>query len=325
MPQLDPMMATLVTDPFDDEEWFFEPKWDGVRAAAVCADVTRLVSRNGRDITVAYPELHDIHRHIDTLPAVLDGEIVVFESSVPSFEKLQSRIHVRGRTEIQRLMKAIPVAYIVFDVLYLDGHDVTMRPYVERRRLLEEHLSTTPSLQLSPAVRGTGIALFDAAKAQGLEGIVAKRLDSVYETGRRSKAWLKVKTTFDADVVVAGWSEGGGGTNGQLGSIATAVYEGDVLRYTGSVGTGFTDKTRRSVRGKLERLATDECPFPPQMLKGKPELRRAHWVRPELVAMIEFRQLTSAGKLRAPAFKGLRDDKGPQQCTYEELRKAAGL
>jgi hypothetical protein len=184
-------------------------------------------------------------------------------------------------------MKTTPVAYVVFDVLYIDGRDVRQRPYSERRALLEMKLKTTPSLQLSPAIPHDGITLFEAARKQGLEGIVAKRIDSVYETGRRSKAWLKVKTTFDADIVIAGWSEGGGGTNGQLGSIATAVYEGDTLRYTRSVGTGFTDKTRRSVREELERLATDECPFGPETLKGKNELRRAHWVRPELVAMIE--------------------------------------
>jgi bifunctional non-homologous end joining protein LigD len=319
------MLATLVTESSDSDDWVFEPKWDGVRAAAVCTSETRLISRNGRDITVAYPELHEIHEQIDGTDAILDGEIVAFDGGVPSFEKLQSRIHVRGRADIERLMKTTPVAYVVFDVLYLDGRDVRQRPYSERRALLEMKLKTTPSLQLSPAIPHDGIALFEAAREQGLEGIVAKRIDSVYETGRRSKAWLKVKTTFDADIVIAGWSEGGGGTNGQLGSIATAVYEGGTLRYTGSVGTGFTDKTRRSVREDLERLATDECPFPPETLKGKTELRRAHWVRPELVAMIEFRQLTTAGKLRAPSFKGLRDDKDPQECTYDELRKAAGL
>jgi bifunctional non-homologous end joining protein LigD len=218
------------------------------------------------------------------------------------------------------------VIYVAFDVLYLNGRNVTKLPYTQRRELLEKEVEVASWLQLSPAIASKGVALFEAARAQGLEGIVAKRADSIYELGRRSKAWLKVKTVFEADVVVAGWSEGGGGRNGMLGSLVTATYDEDgKLRYNGSVGTGFTQKSYALVSSKLEPLATDKCPFPPQTLKDKPELRRAHWVKPRLVAMVEFRQLTSAGKLRAPSFKGLRTDKKPKDCTYDELRKAAGL
>jgi bifunctional non-homologous end joining protein LigD len=324
MPSLDPMLATLVQDPFDGDDWFFEPKWDGVRAAAVCTDETRLISRNRKDITVAYPELATINDHVKAADAILDGEIVAFEDDAPSFEKLQSRMHVRGAAEIQRLMKTIPVVYIVFDVLYLDGRDVTGLPYTERRALLESNVDTTSWLQLSPAVPGTGTAMFEAARAQNLEGVVAKRADSVYEHGR-SKAWLKIKTTYEADIVIAGWSEGGGGHNGVLGSIVTSVYEDGALRYTGSVGTGFSDRSRALAQQRLEGLAIDDCPFPASTLKGKRELRFAHWVRPELVAMVEFRQLTTAGKLRAPSFKGLRDDKAPEDCTFEQLKRSAGL
>jgi bifunctional non-homologous end joining protein LigD len=167
--------------------------------------------------------------------------------------------------------------------------------------------------------------LFEVARAQALEGIVAKRCDSRYEIGRRSKAWLKIKTTFDADVVIAGWNEGAGHRSGRLGSLVCAVYEGDALRYIGSVGTGFTAKTLEMLEDRLRPLGTEDQPFAREALKGKPELKHAHWVRPELVAMVEFRQLTSAGKLRAPSFKGLRDDKSPTECTFVELRAAAGL
>lgn len=160
---------------------------------------------------------------------------------------------------------------------------------------------------------------------QALEGIVAKRNDAPYEIGRRSKAWLKIKTTFEADVVIAGWNEGGGGRSGRLGSLVCAVYDGPALRYVGGVGTGFTQATMAMLEDRLGPLATDEVPFSTEQLKGKPELRRAHWVRPELVAMVEFRQLTSAGKLRAPSFKGTRDDKPPRECTFEELLASAGL
>jgi bifunctional non-homologous end joining protein LigD len=324
-PSLAPMLATLVTKSFDDQAWAFEPKWDGVRAAAVCDEETRLLSRNNKDITVAYPELHRIHEQLVAIDAILDGEIVAFEDGIPSFEKLQSRMHVRSESEIRHLMRTIPVAYVAFDLVYLDGRDLTKLAYAKRRELLEAAVVTRPWLQISPAVTGDGVALFEAAREQGLEGIVAKRLDSRYESGKRSKSWLKVKTTFEADVVVAGWVEGGGRRGGQLGSLVMAVYDEDRLRYVGGVGTGFTGKTLELVRQKLEPLATNEAPFTRDEMKGKPELRHAHWVRPEGVAAVEFRQLTAAGKLRAPSFKGLREDKDPGDCTLDELRAAAGI
>jgi len=304
------MLATLVTEAFDDEKWAFEPKWDGVRAAALCDAKTKLVSRNGNDVTVAYPELADLHGSIKAKDAILDGEICAFEGGVPSFQKLQMRMHVRAPAEIERLSKQIPVVYIVFDLLRLDGKDLTKKPYVERRKLLDEVLKPNKTLQISPMTIGDGKALFEAARAQNLEGIVAKRLDSRYEPGR-SKAWLKVKTTFDADVVVAGWRHGG--------TVVSAVYDGDHLRYTGGVGTGYTQRTLSDLRERYEKLSTDE----PQLPVTR-ELRDVHWIRPELVAIVEFRQLTGDGKLRAPSFKGLRDDKSPRECTWEELVKASG-
>lgn len=319
------MLATLVTDAFDDDRWAFEPKWDGVRTFAVCNGSPRLISRNQRDITIAYPELADMHRQLAGKNAIVDGEIVAFEGGVPSFEKLQSRIHVRDPREIERLRTLIPVAYIAFDLIYIDGRNLTSLPYTERRDRLESSLEATAALQISPRHPEHGTQLFEAARAQGLEGIVAKRLDARYEPGARSKSWLKVKTTFEADVVVAGWNEGGGGRNGRLGSLVCAVYEDRALRYVGSVGTGFTQASLARMEAELRSRPSDEVPFPPQTLKEKRELRQAHWVRPDLVAMIEFRQLTSAGKLRAPSFKGLREDKSPDECTFGELKKAAGV
>jgi bifunctional non-homologous end joining protein LigD len=324
-PPPQPMLATLIPESFDDDAWAFEPKWDGVRAVSTCDEATTIISRNQRDITVAYPELHRTHDQLVAINAMVDGEIVAFDDGVPSFEKLQSRIHVRGPAEIERLRKTIPVVYVLFDLLYLDGTDLTTRPYDERRRLLEETLVVTPTIQLSPMTTGDGRALFEAARAQNLEGIVAKRRSSVYEIGKRSKQWLKVKTTFEGDVVIAGWTEGQGRRGGGLGALVLAAYEGEGLRFVGSVGTGFTERTIELLEDRLRPLAIDESPFDKPTLKGKAELRRAHWVRPELVAMIEFRQLTSAAKLRAPSFKGLRDDKDPRDCTMDGLRKAAGL
>ncbi|MEX0875490.1 MAG: non-homologous end-joining DNA ligase [Actinomycetota bacterium] len=321
LPPLNPMLATLITRPFDDDEWAFEPKWDGIRALSVCDEETKLVSRNDRDVTVAYPELHEMHKQLVALDAIVDGEIVAFEDGVPSFQKLQSRMHVRGAHDISRLMKTIPVAYIAFDLIYLDGRDLRELSYSERRELLDQSVVATRWFQLSPFVQGDGRPLFEAASAQGLEGVVGKRLSSRYESGQRSKNWLKIKTTFDADVVIAGWNEGG---SGGLRSLVTAVYDGDRLRSTGTVGTGFDVRSREMLEGMLRPLETDEVPFSQAELKGKPELRHAHWVRPELVATVEFRQLTAAGKLRAPSFKGLREDLDPRECTFAKLRDSAG-
>lgn len=303
------MLAAAAADAFDDDRWTFEPKWDGVRAIAICDEGVRLVSRNRKDITVAYPELHDLSARLVALNAMLDGEIVAMHDGKPSFERLQNRMHVRNRTEIERLAKTIPVTYLAFDLIYLDGRSLVGLPLEERRRLLEETVVSSEFVQLSPSFPGKGVALFDAAKEQHLEGIVAKKLGSKYEPGRRSKAWLKIKTVQDADVVIGGWLPGEGRRTGTIGSLLLGAYSGGDLIYAGAVGTGFDDRTLALLHQRLAGLEQDSPPFTVESLRGsKPELRHARWVKPELVATVEFREITSAGKLRAPSFKGLRSD-----------------
>jgi bifunctional non-homologous end joining protein LigD len=324
-PPLDPMLATLVPETFDDPEWGFEPKWDGIRALAVCEEETRLISRNERDITVAYPELHRLHEQVVALDAILDGEIVAFDNGVPSFQRLQQRMHLRDQRRVEEMTRRIPVAYIVFDLLYLDGRDLTGEPLAERRQILVETIVPSEQIQISPMTEGSGKALFQAAADQGLEGIMAKRLASLYLPGARSRDWLKVKLSFDADVVIVGWTEGGGNRAGTLGSLVMAVYDGEDLRYVGNVGTGFD---RHSLADALERMkALEETrpPFPSDTLRSRPELRQAHWVTPSLVARVEHRQLTSAGRLRSPSFQGFREDKTPEECTYDHLVAEAGV
>lgn len=314
-----PMLATLTPEAFDDSDWLFEPKWDGIRAIAICSDDTRLISRNDRDITVAYPELHRIHNQVVALDAMLDGEIVAFEEGIPSFQRLQGRMHLRDPRRIEQMADQVPVAYIVFDLIYLDGVDLTAKPLEERRQLLEQSLVISETVQISPVTQGDGVALFAAASSQGLEGIMAKRRTSTYKPGARSRDWLKVKVTFDADVVIVGWTEGEGQRARSLGSLVMAVYDGDDLRYVGNVGTGFN---RDSLEDALKRLGdVDQAdpPFPTDVVRSRPELRRAHWVAPSLVAKVEHRQLTSAGRLRAPSFQGFREDKTPQECTWDQL------
>jgi bifunctional non-homologous end joining protein LigD len=324
-PPADPMLATLTADAFDDPEWVFEPKWDGIRAIAVCTDETRLISRNDRDITVAYPELRRLDNHVVALDATLDGEIVALDQGIPSFQKLQQRMHLRDERRIEQMASKVPVAYIVFDLLYIDGKDLTHQPWEARRKVLEEVLVQSERIQLSPVTEGEGVALFQAAGEQGLEGIMAKRRTSPYKPGARSRDWLKVKIVFDADVVVVGWTEGEGQRAGTLGSLVMAVYDGDDLRYVGNVGTGFNRDTLADAFERLDALDETKPPFSTQVLRSRAELRRAHWVTPSLVIRVEHRQLTSAGRLRAPSFQGFRDDKTPSECTWKQLADEAGL
>ncbi len=315
-PPPEPMLATVGDGPFDDPEWLFEPKWDGVRAIAVCGEETRLLSRNRKDVTVAYPELRRLNNQVVALDAMLDGEIVALEDGVPSFQLLQRRMHLRDESKIERMSRIAPVVYMVFDLLSMDGRDLTGFPFTRRREMLEEAIVPSSHLSLSPVTAGAGVALFQAVSEQGLEGIMAKRRTSPYRPGARTKDWLKVKVAFDADVVILGWTEGEGRRSGHFGSLVMAVYDGADLRYVGNVGTGFDEETLREVDEKLAAAGTSISPFPPGDL---PELRQVHWLSAFLVARVEHRQLTSAGRLRAPSFQGFRDDKLPEECTWEQL------
>jgi len=318
-PRPHPMLATSTAEAFDDPEWTFEPKWDGIRAIAICDDETRLISRNEHNITVAYPELHALHDRLVALEVMFDGEIVAFEDGRPSFQRLQQRMHLRDQRQIEQMARRIPVVYMAFDVLYVDGHDLTSRPLQERRRILEETIVPSDQVQVSPMTEGDGVALFQAAAEHRLEGVVAKRLSSRYRPGARSRDWLKVKVTFDADVVIVGWTEGEGRRAESFGSLVMAVYDDSELRYVGNVGTGFDQGALDDALERLHALEEADSPFPSDALGSRPELRRAHWVSPSLVARVEHRQLTEAGRLRAPSFQGFREDQDPEQCTYDQL------
>ncbi|MGH2749682.1 MAG: non-homologous end-joining DNA ligase [Actinomycetota bacterium] len=329
-PELAPMMATLEREAFDDDKWLFEPKWDGVRALAVCEHETMLVSRSHKDMTASYPELHKLHEQLVAHDAVVDGEVVAFDRGRPSFEKLQSRINLQDAQQIERAMKAIPVSYIAFDLLYLDGRSVVGEPLERRRTLLEELVVPSGRIQVSQAVPGEGKALSDAARAQNLEGIVAKRLGSPYRVGKRTREWLKIKVTSDADVVIGGWSPGEGARSSSFGALLAGVYDDEGLRFIGAVGTGFSDRMLSDLVPRLQAHESERCPFiedptglPPSRF-GK-ALRNARWCEPSLVAAVEFRELTAGLRLRAPSFKGLRTDKSPDECTLAALIEAAGV
>ena len=319
-PPLEPMLATLTGDAFDDPEWLYEPKWDGVRALALCDDTSKLVSRLGNTVTAGYPELSNLHDRLVALDAIIDGEIIAFDGAAPSFQKLQRRMHVRGDRQLTALVRESPVTFMAFDLIYLDGASLFAEELGKRRRLLEAIIVPNERLQISPAIVGEGTALYRAAEEQGLEGIVAKRIASTYEPGRRSPSWLKIKPSSDLDAVVVGWTEGSGRRQGTLGALILALYDQEgKLQHIGNVGTGFDKHSLKAAIDRLEVLPVGSNPFHVRFLKTNSDLKAAHWVAPTLVAIVEYRQVTNAGKLRAPSFKGFRDDKAATSCTLDQL------
>jgi len=323
LPPMDPMTATLADEAFDDDRWIFEPKWDGVRALATCTDQTLILSRSLRDITGSYPELSRIHEQLVALEAVVDGEIVTLHEGRPSFERLQSRINLTNERDIKSAMQTCPVTFIAFDLLYLDGRSLLGAPLEERKALLEAAVVPTDRIDVSTYIEGEGRTLYSVAEQSRLEGIVAKKLGSPYRSGRRSKEWLKIKTTHDVDVVIGGWSEGEGSRSSRFGALLVGVFDGATLRFIGAVGTGFSDRMLGDLMAQLRPLQRESSPFDPDPSKDRSKwgkaLKNPTWVEPKLAAQVEYRELTSGGKLRAPSFKSLRSDKEAAECTAESL------
>jgi bifunctional non-homologous end joining protein LigD len=316
-PDIEPMLATGGDNKaFDDPKWVFEPKWDGVRTLAfIDGESIKLRSRRGRDVNDLYPELGGIPERLSGLNALLDGEIVALdENSRPSFERIQQRFTLQRATE--RAMKQYPIDYIAFDMLWLDGESLMERPLEERRALLERHLVPGAHVQISPQIPAQGKAFFDVAKARGLEGVIAKKLGSAYKPGQRTRDWMKIKAVRQIDCVIVGWSAGQGARGTSLGSLLLGVYRDGRLTYAGHVGTGFTNKTLKTVKDALTPLETDAPPveLPP---KDEVDVRAVTWVRPELVCEVEYLEFTSSGRLRAASFRGLRPDKAPEECVEE--------
>lgn len=306
MPEsIEPMKATLAKLPVDDAGWAYEIKWDGVRAVAYCEPGRlRLESRTLREITPQYPEIGAILLELEGKPVVLDGELVAFdEDGRPSFQRLQRRIHLSSAAEVRRRMAEVPVTYVIFDLLHADGRSLLELPYLERRAELEALGLNGASWQTPAYHRGDGEALLAASKAQGLEGIVAKRLRSAYRPGRRSREWLKVKNVRAQELVIGGWQPGKGRRSGELGALLVGYYVGDELRYAGKVGTGFGAADLKLLRERLEPLGSKVNPF----TGGRPP-KDSRFVEPELVAEIEFSEWTNSATLRHPSYKGLRAD-----------------
>jgi bifunctional non-homologous end joining protein LigD len=273
----------------------------------------RLASRNANNITPRYPELRPLGRALGTHEAVLDGEVVAFgDDGRPSFERLQGRMHLTSEAQVRRLSQSQPVAYVIFDLLFLDGHTLCGDPYEQRRAKLQELKLSGPTWQVPAYHAGDGAALLEASRAQNLEGIVAKRLDSTYQPGKRTQAWVKVKNVRSTDAVIGGWQPGDGGRAGRLGSLVLGAYEGDELRYVGKAGSGFSDRELKRVQDLLDPLARETTPF-----TGTQPAKGTRFVEPRLVASVEYTEITRIGTLRHPVYKGLRDDIDPRDVAIE--------
>jgi bifunctional non-homologous end joining protein LigD len=311
-----PMLARLSRLPASDEGWAAEVKWDGVRAIAYCRPGRlELQTRNLNDVTRQYPEVRRLSRQLGAREAVLDGELVAFDSEGrPSFERLQQRIHQTSESVVRRRMKTHPVTYVVFDLLYLDGANLMDEPYTRRRELLEALGLNGDSWQTPGYSTGHAGELLEASAEQGLEGLVLKRLDSRYVPGKRPGTWLKVKNVLRQEFVIGGWLPGEGRRRDRVGSLLIGYHEGEggPLRYAGKVGTGFSERDLDELATRLGPLERATSPFD----VGSPH-KNARFVDPQLVGEFEFRELTADGMVRHGSFKGLREDKPPGDVCLE--------
>jgi len=335
-----PMLAMVTDQPFSDPDWLFEVKWDGVRALCYLRDgKATLVSRNLNDITREYPEVaagaeRALAGHRS---AIIDGEIVAFEESEgrglqpppvagirrPSFQRLQQRMHLTRPEQIRRMMAEVPVAYCVFDIVYLDGKLLTGCELVDRRCVLQQAVQTNDQVLVPDAVEERGEEFFEAAKSNQLEGIMAKCRTSRYAFGSRSRDWLKLKITKTLDCVIGGYTDPRG-TRAFFGALLLGLYgrantrfapagDGGRLVYIGHTGTGFDYAGLERMYRMMKPLETKQSPFDPPPRPNAP----AHWLRPELVAEIKYAEITGDGRLRHPVFMGLRTDKSPRECAMQ--------
>jgi bifunctional non-homologous end joining protein LigD len=319
--EIHPMLATSIEEPFDGPDWLFEIKWDGYRAVTFIENgKVRLVSRNQNELTARYPELKDLAKSVKAKTAILDGEVVALdEQGRASFSLMQQRTGFRPGGRRAATNADVPVLYYAFDLLYLDGYDWRRVPLEERKKKLASILITGDSLRYSDHYERQGKALFEIARQKGLEGILAKKRDSAYQE-RRSSEWLKIKIRHQLEAVIGGCTEPEG-SRAHFGSIVLGLYDNKGrLIHVGQAGSGFNQKSLGEIWKMLKERETKQKPF-----DGEVEaLRKVYWVKPELVAEIEYTEWTegatggSGPKLRAPVFLGLRDDKDPKECVLEE-------
>jgi bifunctional non-homologous end joining protein LigD len=297
-------------------DWAYELKLDGMRLLVEVATTgVRAWSSNGREATATFPEVAALGPALAPLECLLDGEVVAFDSGGrPSFERLQHRMHIGSAAEAAHRAAEVPIELVVFDLLRLGDRDTSPMPWHNRRHLLDQLADQLPAGVSVATVFDDGERLLEACEARGLEGVIAKRRDTAYVPGTRSRHWVKVKVRRHQEVVVGGWAPGEGRRSGVMGSLLVGYYDNEqaaspVFRYAGRVGSGLTDHELGRLAALLAPLASDVCPFepPPPPLVA----REAHWVRPEVVVEVEFGHWTDENRLRHPVYLGQRIDTEP--------------
>jgi DNA ligase D-like protein (predicted 3'-phosphoesterase) len=329
-----PMLAKTIQAPFNSDEWFFEIKWDGIRAIASVHDTVSLRSRNDHELIGRFPELNEL---LHLAPGtILDGEIVIMTGGKPDIQSLLPRLH-QGNGKIPPSKTRVPVTYIVFDILKKDKKPLISLPLVERREILKQAVKEGPHVILSVPITGRGEDYYHASVARGLEGIMAKRMNGRYEPGLRSDNWLKIKADRTCDCVIAGYTPGQGGRSPAFGALVLGLYENRIrnrtagpsdipgklpanrpwkggLVYIGNVGSGFTDQDLNDLMGTFSSLKTGTPQFVVPGQKGP-----VVWLEPVLVAEVAYQEVTREQKLRIPRFIRLRTDKRAEECTTDQL------
>ncbi len=311
--KVEPMLCTLGALPGSDAGWAYEFKWDGERAVArIEGGRIHLMTRSGKDITGTYPELSALAELVGSRPMILDGEVVAYDGARPSFGLLQRRMGVSDRTRARRLAQEVPITYLVFDVMHLDGRSTIGLSYDERRDLVEGLQLKGPSWQTPPSFADTaGADVLAVSRDHGLEGVVAKRRASTYQPGRRSPDWIKVKHVRTQEVVVGGWTVGTGHRSDSIGALLLGIPGADGLEYVGKVGTGFSDESLREISRLLKPLGRKTSPFGTTIPKAQSS--GARWVTPSVVGEVKFGEWTRESRLRHPTWRGLRPDKDPSE------------
>jgi len=298
---------------FDDENYVFEPKWDGLRAILFFrAKTLELQNRNLRDATGSYPELQKVKDNIRAKTAVIDGEVVVLgENGTPNFGSLQARFGVDDPKRVSILAKTTPVTYVAFDLLHVNGRDVITRPLVERKRRLKSIIKEGPYLLYGDHVEAEGTRFFEEATDRGFEGVIAKESQSQYSPGLRTDYWIKIKQINTTDCVVIGFSEGEGARVPTFGSLILAAYDDDEkLQHVGNVGGGFSNESLEEVKRKLSKLRREKPTIEGPVDSPTP----VTWVKPRIVVEVAYMAVTNDGRLRFPRFKRIRNDKDPMDC-----------
>jgi DNA ligase D-like protein (predicted ligase)/DNA ligase D-like protein (predicted 3'-phosphoesterase) len=314
MRKYEPMLAKAASKPFTSGDWIFEIKWDGVRAISYVGETLSIRSRNNVELVDKFPELMELKDLASN--TILDGEIVVIRDRKSDFQILIERTKARLPGDIEFMSRRYPATYIVFDVLEKDGKPLISLPLIERKRLLVSYVKESPKVILSVFVEENGEAYYTAALEKGVEGIMAKKIDSTYEPGQRSGNWLKIKRLRSCDCVIFGYTKGEGARSASFGALILGLYDRGDPAYIGKVGSGFSDHEIMELLVSFESLITAK-----ETLKGLEIAEEITWLEPKVVCEVEYQSVTVDGKLRLARFKRIRLDKTPFECTIDQIRQ----